>query len=94
MTREEALMGMTIWPAHAAFMERESGSLSPGKYADFVVLDQDIMTCAPEAIPDTRVLATVIGGRMVHQEFMEDEPLYPEAPETSSEEPFDEQDTT
>ena len=67
MTREEALMGMTIWPAHAAFMERESGSLSPGKYADFVVLDQDIMTCAPERILDTRVLMTVLGGEVVYE---------------------------
>ena len=67
MTREEALMGMTIWPAHAAFMERESGSLSPGKYADFVVLDQDIMTCAPERILDTRVLMRVLGGVIVYQ---------------------------
>ena len=34
---------MTIWPAYAAFQEKEMGSLTPGKYADFVVLDQDIM---------------------------------------------------
>ena len=52
MTRDEALLSMTIWPAYAAFMEREAGSLTAGKYADFVVLDQDIMTCAPERILD------------------------------------------
>jgi predicted amidohydrolase YtcJ len=73
MTREEALMGMTLWPAYAAFMEHESGSLSPGKYADFVVLDQDIMTCAPERILDTRVLMTVLGGEIVYRSGGDDD---------------------
>jgi predicted amidohydrolase YtcJ len=67
MTREEALESMTIWPAYAAFQERELGSLSVGKYADFVVLDQDIMRVAPSAILATRVLATYIGGRAVYE---------------------------
>lgn len=67
MTREEALKSMTIWPAYAAFQERELGSLSVGKYADFVILDQDIMRVAPEAILGTHVLATYVGGRPVYQ---------------------------
>ena len=67
MTREEALMSMTVWPAYAAFMESLSGSLSPGKYADFVVLDQDIMTIAAERILDTHVVMTVLGGTTVYQ---------------------------
>jgi hypothetical protein len=67
MTREEALTSMTLWPAYAAFMEEVSGSLSPGKYADFVVLDQDIMTIAAERILDTRVVMTVLGGVTVYQ---------------------------
>lgn len=67
MTREEALKSMTVWPAYAAFMEDVSGSLSAGKYADFVVLDQDIMTVAPEKILETRVLMTVLGGRVVYR---------------------------
>jgi predicted amidohydrolase YtcJ len=67
MTREEALKSMTIWPAYAAFEERSSGSLSVGKYADFVVLDQDIMTVAPEKILATRVLATYLGGKPVYE---------------------------
>ena len=66
-TREEALKSMTLWPAYGAFMEDVSGSLSPGKYADFVVLDQDIMTIAPERILDTRVLMTVLGGKVVYR---------------------------
>ena len=66
-TRQEALLSITLWPAYAAFMENESGSLTVGKYADFVVLDRDIMTVAPEEILGTRVLMTVLGGRPVHR---------------------------
>lgn len=66
-TRMEALKSMTLWPAYAAFMEGVSGSLTPGKYADFVVLDQDIMTIAAERILDTRVLMTVLGGTVVYR---------------------------
>jgi predicted amidohydrolase YtcJ len=68
-TREEALKSMTLWPAHGAFMEGVSGSLSPGKFADFVVLDQDIMKIAPERILDTRVLMTVLGGKVVYRRY-------------------------
>src|SRR5262249_55501177 len=66
-TREEALRSMTIWPAYAAFMEDVSGSLTPGKYADFVVLDRDIMTVDEKEIPGTRVLRTVLGGDTVYE---------------------------
>ena len=66
-TREEALRSMTLWPAYAGFMEDVSGSLSPGKYADFVVLDQDIMAIAPQRILDTQVLMTVLGGQVVYR---------------------------
>ena len=66
MTREEALESMTIWPAYASFEESVAGSISPGKYADFVVLDQDIMTVAPERILDTQVVMTVLGGETVY----------------------------
>ena len=67
MTRDEALKSMTIWPAYAAFQERELGSLTPGKYADFVVLDQDIMRVNPELILKTRVLSTWVGGATVYE---------------------------
>ena len=67
MTRQEALKSMTIWPAFASFMEDVAGSISPGKYADFVVLDQDIMTVAPERILGTHVLITVLGGETVYE---------------------------
>jgi predicted amidohydrolase YtcJ len=67
MTREEALRSMTIWAAYAGFMEKEVGSLAPGKLADFVVLDQDIMRVPPELILQTNVLATYLGGKAVFQ---------------------------
>jgi predicted amidohydrolase YtcJ len=67
MTRDEALKAMTIWPAHAAFQEATMGSLSPGKLADFVVLDRDIMTVADGDILGTAVLATYIGGKPVYE---------------------------
>ena len=70
-TRQEALKSMTLWPAYSAFMEDVSGSLSPGKYADFVVLDQDIMAIAPERILDTHVLLTVLGGKVVYRKYRE-----------------------
>ena len=66
-TRDEALKSMTLWPAYAGFMEDVSGSLSPGKYADFVILSQDIMTVAPEHILDTHVMMTVLGGKIVYR---------------------------
>ena len=67
MTREEALRSMTIWPAYAAFQEKELGSLAAGKYADFVVLDRDIMTVAPEEILATHVVSTWVGGKPVYE---------------------------
>ncbi|HUC39863.1 MAG TPA: amidohydrolase [Gemmatimonadales bacterium] len=66
-TRQEALLSITLWPAYAAFMENESGSLTAGKYADFVVLDRDIMTIAPEEVLGTHVLLTVLGGKVVYR---------------------------
>lgn len=66
MTRAEALKSITLWPAFAAFMEHEVGSLSPGKLADFVVLDQDIMQVPPEMILRTTVRSTWLGGRRVY----------------------------
>ncbi len=67
MTRAEALEAMTIWPAYAAFQEQTMGSLTPGKYADFVILDRDIMTIPESEILGTGVVATYIGGRAVYE---------------------------
>ncbi|MEA3247407.1 MAG: amidohydrolase [Gemmatimonadota bacterium] len=67
MTREEALKSMTIWPAYAAFQENELGSLTPGKWADFVVLDQDIMRVPASLVLKTRVLSTWVAGKAVYE---------------------------
>ena len=67
MTREEALQSMTIWPAYAGFQEKILGSLTPGKYADFVVLDRDIMRVPDTEILGARVTSTWIGGKPVYQ---------------------------
>jgi len=67
MTRDEALKSITIWPAYAAFQERDLGSLTPGKYADFVLLDQDIMRVPAEMVLRTRVISTWVGGRAVYE---------------------------
>lgn len=62
LTRAEALKGMTKDPAYASFNEEHLGSLVPGKLADFVVLDTDIMTVPASEILGTKVVATVIDG--------------------------------
>jgi predicted amidohydrolase YtcJ len=67
MTREEALKSITIWPAVAAFQEQVMGSLTPGKYADFVILDQDIMRVPEDQILKTGVIATYLAGKAVYQ---------------------------
>ncbi|MEO7446608.1 MAG: amidohydrolase, partial [Ferruginibacter sp.] len=65
LTREQALRGMTIWAARAAFEEKEKGSLEKGKAADFIMTDQDIMQCEPDKILKTKVLKTFVNGQSV-----------------------------
>jgi hypothetical protein len=67
MTREEALISYTLNNAIAAFEEDIKGTLSPGKLADIVVLSQDILTVAEEAIPDTEVDMTIVGGEIRYE---------------------------
>ena len=67
MTRKEALRSMTIWPAFAGFQENELGSITPGKYADFTIVDRDIMTVPAEDILGAHVVATFLGGSAVYQ---------------------------
>ena len=62
LSREETLKGMTIWAAYANFEENEKGSIEPGKLADFVVLDKDIMTIPISEVPNIKVLGTFIDG--------------------------------
>ena len=67
LTREEALKGMTIWAARASFEEHQKGSLEPGKVADFVITDQDLMKVPEEKILGTKIIATYIYGKALHQ---------------------------
>jgi predicted amidohydrolase YtcJ len=62
LTRAEALRAYTLNNAYASFQERELGSLTPGKYADVVVLSKDIMRVPEGEIPSTRADVTVVGG--------------------------------
>ncbi|MGA9211411.1 amidohydrolase [Kaistella sp.] len=66
LTREQALRGMTIWAAKAAFQENELGSLEVGKSADFVVLNQDLMKVEENKILESKVLETFSNGRKVY----------------------------
>ena len=65
LTRKQAIRGMTIWAAKAAFEEKEKGSLETGKSADFIMIDNDLMSCAETNILKTLVTATYIDGEKV-----------------------------
>jgi predicted amidohydrolase YtcJ len=67
ITLDEALRAYTAGVAYAAFGEPSRGVLRQGMAADFVVLDQDLFTIPPTAIGETKVLTTVMGGRVVYE---------------------------
>jgi hypothetical protein len=64
---ESALRHYTIDAAYASFEEAEKGSLAPGKRADLIVLSEDLFKSPPETILKTRVLVTVMDGKIVHR---------------------------
>lgn len=66
LTREEALRAFTVDAAYAEFAEDRRGMLSPGRLADFVVLDRDVLACEAKELPATRVQRTVIEGQTVY----------------------------
>jgi hypothetical protein len=67
LTAREALALYTTQAAFAARREDETGSLEPGKLADFAVLDANPLDADPERIPGIGILATVVGGSPVHE---------------------------
>jgi len=67
LSREQALRTMTINGAYTTFEEADKGSLEPGKLADLVVLSDDILEVDDEALKSLRVLATMVGGQVVHR---------------------------
>ncbi len=66
LSREQALRGMTIWAAKAAFEEKEKGSLEAGKFADFIILDRDIMNVPESELLSIKVLKTFLNGELVY----------------------------
>jgi len=67
LTRTQALKGMTIWAAYANFEDTVKGSIEMGKFADFTVLEEDIMKIPQDSIPGVKALATFIDGVKVYE---------------------------
>ena len=66
LSREQTIRGMTIWAAKGSFEEKEKGSLEPGKYADFILLDTDLMNCPTTDVLKTKVISTYVNGEKVY----------------------------
>ncbi|MEW7291117.1 amidohydrolase [Aquimarina sp. 2304DJ70-9] len=66
LTREETLKGMTLWAAYSNFEETEKGSITAGKFADFVILEDNIMEIEENKIPNIKVNATYLNGEKVY----------------------------
>lgn len=67
LTPEQTLRGMTIWAAKANFEEKEKGSLEKGKFADFIILDTDILKTSGADILNIQVLKTFVNGEKVYE---------------------------
>ncbi len=67
LTREQTLRGMTIWAARSNFEEKEKGSLEPGKFADFIILDRDLLKVPENEILGAKVVETFVGGESVYK---------------------------
>ena len=65
LTVEEALRAYTAAAAYAGFEEERKGVLTVGRFADFVIVDRDLLTVPPNDIPTVRVIMTVVGGEIV-----------------------------
>lgn len=73
LTREETLKGMTIWAAFSNFEENEKGSIEVGKFADFIILDKNIMVIENKEIPKVKVVKTFVNGEMQYEMTKSDE---------------------
>ena len=65
ISRRDALLAMTRYGAYANFEEDEKGSIEIGKFADFIILDNDLLTLPDDRIPRTKIVATFINGELV-----------------------------
>lgn len=66
LSREEAIRGMTIWAARSNFEETKKGSLEKGKWADFVIVDTDLMSASREECYKAKTLYTFINGKQLY----------------------------
>jgi len=67
LTREQTLRSMTIWAAKSSFEENEKGSLTPGMWADFIILDTDLMNANPKEVLNAKILSTWSAGEKVYE---------------------------
>lgn len=67
ISREEALKLYTINNAYSSFEEKMKGSIEKGKWADIVVLSDDILTCETYRMPDIKSVLTMVGGKIVYE---------------------------
>jgi predicted amidohydrolase YtcJ len=67
LSREQTLRSMTSWAAKSSFEENEKGSLEKGKWADFIILDTDLMTASPKEVLDCKILSTWSAGEKVFE---------------------------
>jgi hypothetical protein len=67
ISREDALRCATINGAKFTFEEDKKGSLEPGKYADFAILNKDPLSCPIDEVKDIESIATYVGGRKVYE---------------------------
>ncbi len=66
LSREDALRSITLWPAKGSFDENRKGSIESGKFADFVILDKDLMTAKENELFKIKVLSTYVNGVKVY----------------------------
>ena len=70
LTPEEAVRGYTSWNAYAAFWEKESGVLAPGRWADITIMDKDPLVLGatdPGRLLAGRIVATIVGGKLAYE---------------------------
>jgi len=67
MTREEAVFSYTLANAIGAFEENDKGSIEEGKYADIVILSEDLINCTDQEILNTKILYTIVGGEVKYK---------------------------
>jgi hypothetical protein len=67
MTRTEAIYSYTLANAKAQFEEAQKGSIEVGKFADLILLSDDLINCPEENIKQTKVLMTIVGGKQLYK---------------------------